>query len=321
MKRRKRLKVSDPEKGAVYHVVSRTVNKEFLWDEKAKEILRRQIYKVAAFCGVEVLAYCVLSNHFHLLVKVIPNQSARLTNEQLLERCARLYNNPKDGLVLADIQSRLHSDNEQKRLEIRQQLLARMDDISPFMKILKQRFSIWFNRTHQRWGTHWGERFQSVLVQPSSHALLAVAAYIALNPLRAGLCKDPKDYRFSSYTEAVAGYPQAVAALMAITGEIEARLALSTFRNYLFAVGVLPKRQGEAAVIDAEEARKVRARAGCLAPTDIWKVKCKFFTQGLALGSQGFLEELIANGLIWKSRRTFPKPLEENNWVGLSTLR
>ncbi len=78
-----------------------------------------------------------------------------------------------------------------------------MDDVSAFMKLLKQRFSIWYNRSHGRGGTHWCERFQSVLVEDTPHALRLVAAYIALNPVRAGLCRDPKDYRFSSYAEAL----------------------------------------------------------------------------------------------------------------------
>ncbi|TAG32591.1 MAG: hypothetical protein EAZ36_02000, partial [Verrucomicrobia bacterium] len=37
----------------------------------------------------------------------------------------------------------------------RKRQLALMGDVSAFMKLLKQRFSIWFNRTHNRYGTLW----------------------------------------------------------------------------------------------------------------------------------------------------------------------
>ena len=47
--------------------------------------------------------------------------------------------------------------------DIRQGLIARMGDVSIFMKELKQRFSLWYNRHHDRFGTLWAERFKSVV--------------------------------------------------------------------------------------------------------------------------------------------------------------
>ena len=54
--------------------------------------------------------------------------------------------------------------------DVRQGLLERMGDVSVFAQELKQRFSLWFNRHHERFGTLWAERFKSVIVedQPSS---------------------------------------------------------------------------------------------------------------------------------------------------------
>ena len=78
-----------------------------------------------------------------------------------------------------------------------------MGDVSMFMKEVKQRFSIWYNKSHKRIGTLWTERFKSLLVENSRIALMTVAAYIDLNPVRAGLCPDPKDYRSCGYAEAL----------------------------------------------------------------------------------------------------------------------
>jgi putative transposase len=93
--------------------------------------------------------------------------------------------------------------------ELRGQWFARMWDVSAFMKTLKQRFSQWHNGRKKRKGTLWEERFRSVLVEGECRALRTMAAYIDLNPVRAGICEDPKDYRWSGYGEAVAGGKQA----------------------------------------------------------------------------------------------------------------
>ena len=62
----------------------------------------------------------------------------------------------------------------------------------------------------------WEERFKSILVQGKRNALSAIAAYIDLNAVRAGIVNDPKDYRFCGYAEAVAGSPRARQGLVAI---------------------------------------------------------------------------------------------------------
>ena len=88
----------------------------------------------------------------------------------------------------------------------RESYFSQMWDVSQFMKVLKQRFTQWFNgsRPVRRKGTLWEDRFRSVLVE-SGEALRAMAAYIDLNPIRANLVSDPKDYRWSGYGEACAG--------------------------------------------------------------------------------------------------------------------
>ena len=86
---------------------------------------------------------------------------------------------------------------------MRRLLIGRMGSLPMFVKMLKQRYALGFNREHDRVGTLWEGCYRSVLVEPSREALLAVGAYIDLNPVRAGMVKDPKDYRWSGYGEAV----------------------------------------------------------------------------------------------------------------------
>ena len=87
--------------------------------------------------------------------------------------------------------------------QLRDHYLSRLFDVSTYMKELKGRFAQWYNRRHHRYGVLWAEIFKSVLIE-EGQALSAVAAYIDLNPLRAGLREDPKDYRYCGYAEAIA---------------------------------------------------------------------------------------------------------------------
>lgn len=73
--------------------------------------------------------------------------------------------------------------------------LDRICSLTHFMKELKERFSRWFSKRHDRRGTLWQDRNRSVLVE-NGEALRTMAAYIDLNPVRAGLVNDPKDYRW-----------------------------------------------------------------------------------------------------------------------------
>ena len=105
---------------------------------------------------------------------------------------------PSEELKMATQQA------ERRRAEIRSRYTRRMHDLSEFMKSLLERFTKWFNRMHSRSGTLWEDRFKSVIVE-SGTAARTIAAYIDLNPVRAGMVNDPADYRWSSYGEAVGG--------------------------------------------------------------------------------------------------------------------
>ncbi|PXA02798.1 transposase, partial [Coraliomargarita sinensis] len=168
------------------------------------EILRKMIWQVADFCGVEVLTYCVMANHFHVLLRV-PDAS-EVSDKELLRRYKVLYPKPTkyQTASIAVMEKDLLAGGGEAEA-VRRKLLARMGDVSEYMKAVKQRFSVWYNRTHQRYGTLWAERFKSVLVEGRGNPLQTMAAYIDLNPVRAELVDDPKDYRFCGYAEAVAG--------------------------------------------------------------------------------------------------------------------
>ena len=55
--REARIKVPVESGDAVYHCTTRVVNGERLLDETAREVLRKQLWQVAAFCGVQIHTY------------------------------------------------------------------------------------------------------------------------------------------------------------------------------------------------------------------------------------------------------------------------
>ena len=105
--------------------------------------------------------------------------------------------------------------------ELAEQILTkyrkRFCNLSLFVKEIKERFTRWYNKKEGRKGTLWMDRFKSVIVQ-DGEALETMAAYIDLNPVRAGLVKDPKDYRWCGYGEAMGGSKRARRGLCKVVG-------------------------------------------------------------------------------------------------------
>jgi putative transposase len=281
-----RIKVKAETGEAVYHCMTRTVNGERILDDPAKEVLRKQLWQIADFCGVQILTYTILSNHFHVLVRVPQKQPP--SDADLLRRYQTLYPRPTKYQCarLEVIQAQLATNGPEASAWRRRQT-ALMGDVSQFMKLVKQRFSVWFNRSHQRYGTLWSERFKSVLVEPQGKALETMATYIDLNCVRARLTTDPKDYRFCGYAEAVAGNNAAKAGLLSILGGQWSE-AQATYRHWLF--GTATEARDSATPIDAALLEKVIEEGGRLPISTVLRCRIRYFTDGAVLGSKAFVE-------------------------------
>ncbi|MEX1049238.1 MAG: transposase, partial [Akkermansiaceae bacterium] len=220
-------------KPEIYHAVSRIVGRNFVVEVDEREHFRMLMRMCEKFTGCRVLSYCLMSNHFHLLLEVPPMPEGGISNEELLQRLRVFYSEAQVAEIAKEMEdatavrtrgefemppvdengapvtpaqelAMARQQGAQRVEEIRRRYTRRMHDLSEFMKSLLERFTKWFNRTHSRSGTLWEDRFKSVIVE-SGVAARTMAAYIDLNPVRAGMVKDPADYRWSSYGEAVGG--------------------------------------------------------------------------------------------------------------------
>ena len=258
-----------------------------------------------------------MTNHFHVLVRVPEKQ--QVDDRELLARFSELYGRQK-GRVEA-LEALLKKGGEEARAE-REKLLARMGDISLYMKELKQRFSIWYNRTHQRYGTLWAERFKSVLMEDAASCLSAVAAYIDLNPVRAGLVEDPKDYRYCGYSEAVAGNIKARGGLCRALAVGTGKAALSEYRKILFLMGATTSRQSQKAM-DREAVRKVVEADGTLPLAQVLRLRVRYFTDGMVLGSKDYVNGIFEThrGQFGKRRSSGARPMLGLKDSGLMVMR
>jgi putative transposase len=319
-----RIKVA-PEAGeAVYHCMTRTVNGERLFDDPAKEILRKQLWQVADFCGVTLVTYAILSNHFHVLLRV--PQKAPVPDAELLRRYRILYPKPTpyQSARLAAIEAQLLTGGPDAD-QWRRCQHALMGDVSQFMKLVKQRFAIWFNRSHHRYGTLWAERFKSVLVEPHRRVAESMAAYIDLNCVRAGLATDPKDYRFCGYAEAVAGNSTAQRGLLSLMGGRDWAEAQAEYRQVLFGTGSGAKEH--ASSLTTAQLSQVLKAKGRLPLATVLRCRLRHFSDGAVLGTQAFVQEHLAAYRARHARhgrraRTAPRPLPRfADWGDIATLR
>jgi len=213
--------------------------------------------------------------------------------------------------------------------EIIRRLRAQMFDISAYMHIVQRRFSAWFNERHERRGTLWQGRFRSTLVEDSGDALLKTSAYIDLNAVRAKIIKDPKDYRWCGYAEAVAGRVDAqegVAAVVraASNSEVSESAAphdtIQLYRDWLIEFGApLVNESGD----EVRAGFKPGVAGGKLTQKALLSSRVRYFTASLAIGSRSFCDELFQRyrNQFGPNRQSGARPWRQGAWGGLCGLR
>ena len=182
-----------------------------------------------------------------------------------------------------------------------------MRDLSMFMKDLKQRFSQWYNRRHGRRGTLWEERYRALLVEGTDHALLTIASYIDLNPVRARICDDPKDYRFCGYSEAVGGNLTAIECLKTLLQRYDGTLTgpqtVNEYRKHLFEV-----EQSKSSMENTLPRTKDPHQQKDGQPTDdhltlnhweLLQYRVRYFNDGVVLGSRSFVNQFFTEKRIY----------------------
>jgi putative transposase len=312
---RRRIKELPARPSTCFHLMSRICDGLPLFDETDKEALVIVLRKLARFSGIKLLTYCVMGNHFHTLVRV-PERTAWLQRFEGVEGEARLMRHLRllySKKFVVGLELELAEWRRNGRAAEAERCVAdlkrRFCDISVFMRAVKLRFSRWFNKRHGRRGTLWMGRFKSVLVEGSkgqdasvtsqADALKVMAAYIDLNPVRAELVEQAGDYRWSGWSGAQGGDKEAMEGLCDVVG-----CGVSQWET---------RGKGAYGLWVSETRRQVRARkakGGEATEMDLMET-IRAFSGGLAVGSEGFVEEVFGErrDLFGPKRKTGAKPL------------
>ena len=290
--------------------------------------------------------------HFHLLLRIPRREQfvARFECEgpggageqRLLGHLGLLYSKAYLSRLKLEIADLRGQGREAEVQRVFDRYKARFCDLSLFVKELKERFSRWFNKKHARRGTLWMERFRSVLVE-DGECLRTMAAYIDLNPVRAGLVDRPEDYRWCGYTEALGGSKRMQRGLCRVIGwpidhwairkGNRTQTGAEAYRCLLYEDGIEREAGSRAAQnggaprrgIAPEEAREVIARGGKLSHFQLVGCRVRWFSEGVAIGSEAFLRRVVEEGA--EGERIRPLPVgggsgeQAGPWFSLSRLR
>ena len=194
MARTRRVK-SMAEGVAHYHLVSRACNRQFLLRKaRAKDRLLDLVKRAAEFSGIKVVACAVMDNHVHVLCTVVRTGRKEAADEVV--RRVRALKGDRAADALAERLSQLEAAGFHATLEAElERYRSRMNDISGFMKTAKELFAAWFNREFGYSGSVWSGAYKSTMVEGGEY-LSRCRRYILLNPVRAGMVGQAKDYRW-----------------------------------------------------------------------------------------------------------------------------
>lgn len=305
---------------AYYHCMSRIVGRQMLLGTSEKEYMTALLRRIEGFTGVRILTYALMTNHFHLLLEE-PDRGTVISDREFQRRMACIYSMDE----LNELYERWASlDDESTALE-KQRYLSRMHDISEFMKQVKQRFSRWYNRMNHRSGTLWDARFKSVLVEPGT-PLRVVAAYIEMNPVRAGMETEPHFYRYCGFAEAMGGGSKARDGIRTIASFMDTAAPdwTTVSAHYLERILMYDdvRNHPECACTDHDYLREKLGQK--LKLTDFERLLCRsrYFIDGRIIGSKQFVEQFFVEHRDYFGQKRISGARKiKGGWTGLFAIR
>lgn len=195
-----------PDSTPFYHVVSRCVRRAFLcgvddrtgfdFGHRRRWIVER-INLLTHVFAIDIVAYAVMSNHLHLVVRLAPDRSIQWTPGDVIDRWSKVYGVP--ALIQNPGRSSAAAEAASEMIQVRR---ARLCSLSWFMKCLNEYVARRANAEDDCTGSFWEGRFKSQALL-DERALLSCMAYVDLNPVRAGLASTPETSRYTSVRQRI----------------------------------------------------------------------------------------------------------------------
>ena len=288
----------------IYHIVSRTALSGYVLGDVEKDYLLSLIKELSGIFFVEVFGFCIMGNHFHLLVKMKTIED--YSNEEVKRRLS-IFRKCEVGMI-TDGQVPIFKE--------------KFSNLSEFMKELKQRFSRYYNRLHERRGYFWGDRFKSVIVE-NGDTLINCLAYIDLNPIRAGLAAIPEEYRWSSvgYHAQTCNKGAFLSTDFGLNsyGEMSETERLTDYREFLYEKGAIETVKGIS--INNDVIKKERDKDYKLTSMDRLRFKTRYFTDSGIIGTKGFVSHYYEMFKGCFNSRNEKKPKKISGFDGIYSLK
>ena len=209
-----RKNLVDSEHRLVYHIISVCVRNSFLCGKDRrtrkdyshrKQWIIDRIHQLAPCFSLNVEAYAIMSNHFHLVVDFDPKGTLAWSDETVVERwlnaCPGLIKDPSDEQARLELKQRLMLDAKEIA-----RIRGKLASLSTFMQLLKQPISRDANKEDGCTGHFFEQRFWSGAVLDQA-ALIASMAYVDLNPVRANLANTIEACEHTSICERLTVQP------------------------------------------------------------------------------------------------------------------
>jgi putative transposase len=285
------------EEKTVYHVMSRTALDGFPFGDVEKEELVNIIKKFSSIYFVDVLGFTILDNHFHILIQM--NHEKDYSDKEVIRRYGIAFG--EDSIMPEDSIPALRK---------------RWSSLAMLMKDVKQTFSRYYNKRHDRRGTLWGERFKSVIVE-KGETLINCLAYIDLNSVRAGIVERPEDYRWCSlaYHIQTNNKDNLISFDFGLKefGVKSKKERIRRYRRYIYEAGALRRAENPAAkTIDKKILESERKKDFEINRIQRFRSRTRYFTDSGIIGTKEFVSR---NYQLFKDRfqsklEKKPKPIK-----------
>lgn len=193
-----------------YHVYSRCVRRAFLCGfdsesqrsyEHRKQWLVDRIRLLSSLFSIDICAYAVMSNHYHIVLKLCPEQAGTWSDNEVLIRWTALCKGPLivQKAVNGKILSKAESETLSSLIKVYRN---RLTELSWFMKFINEYIARAANQEDNCTGHFWEARYHSKALC-SEEALLTCMTYVDLNPIRAGIASTPETSTYTSISERI----------------------------------------------------------------------------------------------------------------------
>lgn len=198
------------EQTPYYHCVSRCVRRAYLCGKDSQtgfNFEHRRLWivdRIKLLCSVfavNLCAYAVMSNHYHIVVRIHADEINQWPDQEVARRWVKIFSGP---LLIHQYLSNAELTTAELGhvADLITTWRKRLGDLSWFMRCLNEPIARMANHEDQCTGRFWEGRFRSQALL-DARAVLACMAYVDLNPIRAALAKTPEQSDYTSIQERI----------------------------------------------------------------------------------------------------------------------